>query len=302
LRHAAALLTELVQASGARRIAFVGLSKNAGKTTALVETLAGLHERSAIAGATSAGRDGEDFDALTGEPKPRFRLWRGQLVASADSTFCPGAPATQLLRRMTLATRFGSIEVRRLRGDGSMEVIGPSTAGQVAEACAALEQEGAQVVLIDGAFGRRAFASARIADGIVLAAGLSAAASLQAAVSEACSAVELLRLPAPSPGRSARFVDGALTDSVLGQSPPEPGDVLVAEDFASIFLSPQSLRALNEQGVTLAVRRPARLLAVIANPTAPGGTALSASRFFEALAREIPGVPLFDLRANLTRG
>src|SRR5262249_22255787 len=73
--------------AGARGSAFLGLAKNVGKPTALVATLASLHRRGIAVGATSAGRDGEAFDAITGEPKPRFRIWRGQFVASATSTF-----------------------------------------------------------------------------------------------------------------------------------------------------------------------------------------------------------------------
>ena len=47
-------------------------------------------------------------------------------------------------------------------------------------------------------------------------------------------------------------------------------DVLVAEDFTCIFLTADRRRRLDAMGVSLAVRRPARLLAVTVNPTAPG--------------------------------
>jgi len=286
--------------SGARRIAFVGLAKNTGKTTALVESLAGFHERAVLAGATSAGRDGEEYDSLTGEPKPRFRLWKGQLVASAESTFVPGT--ADRLSRLSLATRFGSIEVRRMTQHAAMEVIGPATASEVALACSALEEAGSRLVVIDGAFGRRAFASARVADGIVLSVGISAGGSLEAAVQRARSAAELISLPAPPPDRPARFFSGAVTDAELESNPPGDRDLLVAEDFASIFLSERRRRELAAQSVTLAVRRPARLLAVTANPTAPGRPPVPADRFVDALFREIPSVPLFDLCADLSLG
>ena len=84
---AAGALTETILRSRARRVAFVGLAKNVGKTTALVAVLGELHRAGVAAGATSAGRDGESFDAITGEAKPRFRVFPGQLVASAASTY-----------------------------------------------------------------------------------------------------------------------------------------------------------------------------------------------------------------------
>jgi hypothetical protein len=60
-------------------------------------------------------------------------------------------------------------------------------------------------------------------------------------------------------------------------------------------------RRLAEEGIALAVRRPARLIAVTANPTAPGRRSVPPARLFEALADALPGLPLFDLRADLAR-
>ena len=302
MTSAAALLAERIRNSGARRTAFVGLAKNVGKTTALVAALRELHGLDVVAGTTSVGRDGEDFDAITGGPKPRFHVWPGQLVASADTTFASASFPSTLIGELPFSTRFGPIVLRRARSEGDVEVIGHTTSSQLAEACAALEMAGARLLLLDGAFGRRAFASARIADGIVLSVGMAAGGSLEAVLQNARSAIELLRLPAPSPGRSLLSIEGALTDALLVQNPPRPGHTLVADDFASIFLSAQGRRRLGEQGVTLAVRRPANLLAVTANPTAPGRPAMSASKFFKTLHHAFPDLTLLDLHANLSAG
>src|SRR6185369_10512908 len=151
-------LTDLVAGSGARRIAFLGLAKNVGKTTALLGVLAELARRGVLVGTTSAGRDGEEFDAITGEPKPRYRIAPGQLVASAASTFeAASFPAREVVT-LPFSTRFGPIQIRLADGDGELEVIGPSTASQLARTAAALEAAGAEMLLIDGAVGRRAFA------------------------------------------------------------------------------------------------------------------------------------------------
>jgi hypothetical protein len=299
---AAAALTEAILTSGARRIAFLGLAKNVGKTTALVATLAELHRRGIPVGTTSAGRDGEQFDAITGEPKPRFRLWPGQLIASASSTFESASfPATEIAT-LAFATRFGPVMLRRAEGEGEIEVIGPSTVSQMGRTAAALEVAGAEVLLLDGAIGRRAFACGRVADGVVLAVGMAASDSLDGTLSAARGAVELIRLPAASPEAPQRPYEGALTDVAMRQSPPQPGEVLVAEDFTAIFLSIQERRRLTEQGMSLAVRHPARLLAITANPTAPARPPLPADRFFEALATAFPGTPVFDLVADLGSG
>ena len=296
---AARALAAVLLRSGARRVAFLGLAKNVGKTTALVAALAELHAAGVAAGVTSAGRDGESLDAITGEPKPRFAVWPGQLAASAASTFAaasfPAAPVASL----PFSTRFGSIEVRRAEAAGEIEMIGPSTASQTAASAAALEAAGARIVLLDGAIGRRAFACARVADGIVLCVGLAAGATPDAAIGAARAAAELLRLSRPSLGAAVRRVEGALTAASLASAPPREGETLEAEDFASIFLSPEERVRLREGGVRLAVRHPARLLAVTANPTAPARPPMDARRFFHLVAREFPEVPVFDVVADL---
>lgn len=298
---AARALAERIVRAGARRVAFLGLAKNVGKTTALVSALGQLHAMGVVAGATSAGHDGEDFDALTGEPKPRFRLWPGQLVASAESTFVSGTLSAIPLAQLPLRTRFGPIVLARAGEKGELEVMGPATASQTAQTAAALEAQGARIVLLDGAFGRRAFASDRVADGVVLAIGMAAGRDLASVLERARFAVGLITLgPAPA-GPPARVFDGALTDELLHEIPARPGETLIARDFASIFLSPEELRRLAQRRVTLAVERPVRLLALTANPSAPGRPALPAAQFFGALGGAFPQTPLFDVHANLWR-
>jgi hypothetical protein len=293
-------LARVLVDSAARRIAFLGLAKNVGKTTALVATLASLHRRGVAVGATSAGRDGEAFDAITGEPKPRFRIWRGQLVASATSTFESASFPSSEIATLDFPTRFGPIMLRRAEGAGEIEIIGPSTVTQLAKAAGALEAAGADVILLDGAIGRRAFACGRVADGVVLSVGMAAGESLESVLAASRAALELIRLPRVSPGAAARAVDGALTDAVLAERPAEPGETLVARDFTAIFLSSDRRRALRERGVSLAVQQPARLLAVTVNPTAPARPPLPAERFFRAVVAEAAPAPVFDLVANLT--
>jgi hypothetical protein len=299
LSRAARALADRILRSGARRIAFLGLAKNAGKTTALVATLEELHRLGVVPGSTSTGRDGEDFDALTGEPKPRFRLWPGQLVATAASTLAGAAISAVPLGRLPFSTRFGPIDLARVETQGELEVMGPVTASQTAAAAGALEAAGARIVLLDGAFGRRAFASARVADGVVLSVGMSAGRSLDIVLERARLACELVALDRPAADAPVRVFEGALTDELLHENPPRPGETLVAEDFASIFLSPEERRSLAVRGVGLAVQRPARLLAVTANPSAPGRPPLPAREFFDSLQRTLPGVPIYDLKADL---
>jgi hypothetical protein len=129
--------------------------------------------------------------------------------------------------------------------------------------------------------------------------GMAAGGSLEAVRAAARAALELIRLPRPQSGRHARTYEGALTDAALRESPPLPGETLVARDFTAIFLDPAHRRALAQQRITLAVRNPARLLAVTCNPTAPARPPMPADRFYEALREESAPTPVFDVVADL---
>jgi hypothetical protein len=296
---AATRLTDLVAGSGAKRVAFLGLAKNVGKTTALLAVLGELARRGVATGTTSAGRDGEEFDAITGEPKPRFRIRAGQLVASAAATFDAASFPAREVVTLPFSTRFGPIQIRLADGDGELEVIGPSTASQLARTAAALEAAGAELLLIDGAVGRRAFAGARVSDAVVLSVGMSVAATLEAVGTAATAAAELVRLRAPREEARVRDRPGALTDDALRADPPAPGETLVVDDFTCVFLSRAARQDLADRGARLAVRRPARLLAATSNPTAPARPPLPAERVYEAVRGALAPTPVFDLVAGL---
>ncbi len=73
----------------------------------------------------------------------------------------------------------------------------------------------------------------------------------------------------------------------------------MARDFTAIFLSPDHRRALSDAGVALAVREPARLLAVTVNPTAPARPPFPAERLHQVVAALARPAPVFDVVADI---
>jgi hypothetical protein len=137
----------------------------------------------------------------------------------------------------------------------------------------------------------------------VLSVGLAAGSTLAAAVEAARRQAALLSLSGPQAGASTRDVAGALTDDALDELRPREGEMLVVEDFASIFLSPLAARSLEESRVTLAVRRPARLLAVTLNPTAPARPPVAPAAFRAGVDAVLSrDVPLLDVLSDQAGG
>ncbi len=217
-------LSELITPS--RRVAFVGLAKNTGKTEALACTLRELRARGRSVGVTSVGRDGEDRDAIDLRiAKPRIELPAWSLVASTDTLLrsCPVAHET--LVETGIRTPLGRVVVARLLAAGTVEVAGPSAAGDVRAVADTMLAHGAEQVLIDGALDRRAASSPGVSDGLVMSTGAVLHGEIQRVV--ACTRVEvgIARLAALDErseiGRRVRALARARRESLLVGEPDE---------------------------------------------------------------------------------
>src|SRR5438067_5951860 len=142
------------------RLALVGLAKNTGKTETLAALLRELEEHGRRVGVTSVGRDGEERDVIdTRIEKPRVRLATDSLVATTDGLLSASGIDYNVLENTGVRTPLGPVLIARLREPGTIELAGPSAAGQVREVSGAMLGHGAEQVLIDGAIDRRAASS-----------------------------------------------------------------------------------------------------------------------------------------------
>ncbi len=188
-------LSELIAPT--RRLAFVGLAKNTGKTETLTVALRELQERGRRVGVTSVGRDGEERDVIDIRiEKPRVELCAGSLVATTDALLRAGAIAHELVLETGVRTPLGRVLIARLHTQGTIEIAGPSAAADVREVCDAMLAHGAEQVLIDGAIDRRAASSPAVSDGLVLSTGAALHEEIEQVVARTREAVELVRLPA----------------------------------------------------------------------------------------------------------
>jgi hypothetical protein len=207
------LLSEAV--APLRRLAIVGLAKNAGKTEALAALLREHEAAGVIVGVTSIGNDGEQRDAIDERiEKPRIGLAAGSLVATTDLLLRRADAAVEILRRTPHRTPLGRVVIGRVGAPGTLEVAGPVAAedvGAVGEEMIAL---GAERVLIDGALDRRASAAPAVADGVVVSTGAVLGVDMEQVVARTRDAIELLQLPRlEHPG--LRNLARSLRDSTL---------------------------------------------------------------------------------------
>ncbi len=195
MTNESAPLHELV--AGTRMLALVGLAKNTGKT----ETLAALLREHAKAGrpigVTSIGRDGEEHDVIDARiDKPRVQLQAGDLVATTGALLRSSGVAHERLSRTGVRTPLGEVVLARMSQPGSVEVAGPSAAGELRSVGEEMLLLGAEQALLDGAIDRRAASSPAVADGLVMATGAILGEDIEDVVRATSDAVDLVRLPA----------------------------------------------------------------------------------------------------------
>lgn len=174
-------------------VTFIGLCKNAGKTTAmcrLMEELPG--ETLAL---TSVGRDGERTDVVTGTEKPEIWVRAGTLFATARGML-PLCDATLRVEAVTdVMTPLGAVGILRALSDGYIQLAGPSAVSQLGPLSRTFRALGAQRVLIDGAAGRRSLAGVEPGAAAILCVGASVDGGVPAIAAETAHICALFDAP-----------------------------------------------------------------------------------------------------------
>lgn len=157
---------------GPADLAIVGTAKNVGKTTTFNWLLERLEDGGPL-GLTSVGRDGEEMDAVTDLPKPRINPPVGTLVATSETSAKRSGSRLARIAQTPYWTALGPVALYRVAASGPVELSGPVSAEDAADVRRLLRAAGARRVLVDGAIDRKASASARVADAVILATGLA---------------------------------------------------------------------------------------------------------------------------------
>lgn len=265
----------------ATRVALVGLAKNTGKTVTLGAILSELEARGETIGVTSIGRDGEASDALDDAiAKPPILLPPMALVATTEPLLERSEARAESVVRTPHRTPLGRVVIARLLERGAVEVAGPTAAQDVGEVVETMRRLGAERLLVDGSIDRRAGASPRLADGVVMSTGAVLSADLDQLVRRTKAAVELLTLPAVEDAElHARAA--ALTSSALlcdgGEAIPLESSIVHdrVEAIVPLLRERADVRAVVVRGALVEplldqlgrVRRPAPLTAIADDAT-----------------------------------
>jgi hypothetical protein len=163
-----------------RTLSVIGLAKNVGKTTTMNYIIQQASARSDVnLGITSSGWDGEAYDTITGEPKPRIIVPAGTLVATTRDCLHRTTAPFEIVNETSMMTSLGEVVLIRALEDGRVEVAGPTTITELCSVRDMMIVAGCTLVIFDGALNRKASASPEVSQAMILATGMNAGYHLE---------------------------------------------------------------------------------------------------------------------------
>ncbi len=305
----------LLLAPSWRRFAFIGASKNAGKTTALNAAAQALGGSPGPVGLVSMGIDGEKRDVWLDIPKPPVQVQAGTLVITGEEIVARSGGLLRTLAATGRQSSFGATVVARARAPGGVMLAGIRQRRDLVEAVALLEAHGATRVCIDGAYHRQAAAHPAVADALVVVVGAVLSERAPDIAALACVTIEaLLTAPLSEPIDAAGtvVVDGALSDHLLeecglldgrGGNSDSATRRFVVADPSRVLLGERSLLALRRAAIRIEAHRAIPIAAIALNPHRPQGVDVSTADLATALqielaARGLTVPPFVDVAEN----
>ncbi|MGI6162437.1 MAG: hypothetical protein ACOYEQ_00720 [Bacillota bacterium] len=173
-----------------------GTAKNTGKTTTLLEVTKFFHQKSHDIFLTSIGYDGEDFDNITGLPKPRVLVPQGAMVASA-LPLLESSPANFAdLKDTGVRCALGRIFTGRAQSGGKVVLAGPTNTRDLLSVINYAPENA--TVLLDGAFSR--LSPMVVADYLILATGAARSKDSHRIAREVNAVFKVMSLPVAHKG------------------------------------------------------------------------------------------------------
>jgi len=234
-----------------KRIAIVGMAKNAGKTTTLNFLLEEAMDEGIVCGVTSTGRDGERTDLVTGTDKPSIYLEEDTIVSVPVQLYDLADAGLEILEETKFNTSLGPILICRVASSGYVQVAGPVINAQHEVLCEKMIDYGAEVVIIDGAIDRKTIAAPETSDAIILSTGAVLSRRMSAMVEETAYTVEVYRLPELEDGQAKDLLedhkdedrvllirDGRVEklDLVTGLGAGKELSVMLEDDVSHVFM------------------------------------------------------------------
>lgn len=323
-------LFQRIRERGYKSLSIIGLAKNVGKTTTLNYLIGeASREPGMVLGITSTGWDGEAYDTITGNPKPKIIAPARSIIATTTGCLPRFQASCETLKKTGMMTSLGEVVILRTEEEGRVEIAGPVTISELIELREQLFALGCSLILFDGAINRKASASPSVCEAVVLASGANAGYHLQDVKNHTSFWINCFSLPhcgdrlnVPEEGGRLMLLDGdlrfsrciedleselpagdgylvmqgALTDEILeALIRLKSSRSLIIEDVTKIFVTSYTLGRWKKGGGQIIVRYPMEIAAVTVNPVAVSGRSYEAGEFLGLMGEICAPYPTWDI-------
>lgn len=173
-------------------VSIIGLSKNAGKTTVLNKLIE--EQKNQLIAITSIGLDGEKIDNVNHKPKPRIKVFKGMIIATAEDCLKEIEILYAIHEKTQIQTALGNIVIIEALSDGFVLVAGPSTKTKMKNLLLKLKKYQLKRIYLDGALFRKSFSIQEIVDGMILVTGAAYSRSMEKTISDSRTLIDQLSL------------------------------------------------------------------------------------------------------------
>ncbi len=164
-------LGQLILSANLKTIAFIGLAKNAGKTTALNKASAEIAAAGSEIAVLSYGLDGEKRDYVTRKEKPAVVIPQGGYFVTAEEALLTHKTQAQEISSTDIITPRGKVKVyQAVDNKLEVELTGINRTSDLKKARAILEPY-CDFILIDGALDRKSSGLPEISAAIIVSTG-----------------------------------------------------------------------------------------------------------------------------------
>ena len=316
------------------RVSFIGMCKNAGKTTVLNEVIKKLHENEESILLTSIGRDGEELDLVTNTKKPEIYIYKDDYIATARDLIKYCDITKEIVESTGIYTPLGEIIIIKALSDGFVQIAGPSIATQMATVCESFKKYSKGKILIDGALERKSIATGKVSNVAILSSGASYSVDMEKTVRDTIYTSMLFLLPndfnredysdkyyiiegntikksdkkidlrevwAKESEIESIFVNGALSDaminSLLLSNAKLDGKRLVFFDGSRILIKYENFEKLRQRGLVFSCIEAINIVAITINPFSAYGHHYDSEKFL-AYMQKCTDLPVINIESN----
>src|SRR5262245_60935554 len=131
-------LIDRFAASSARRVAIMGLTRDAGKTTALVHLIRGLKDRGTSAAIAAGGREAVEVEFPQAPRGLTLPLVEGTIVATSAAAAARATAQLEVLETTKIQSPQGHVLIARVSSEGEVEPVGPPSAHELRQVLEAI--------------------------------------------------------------------------------------------------------------------------------------------------------------------